>query len=81
MEENVVVESRNVEHTTIWRKEGYHEDYTKSSVLPDDREDITEYVELMAMLDLPGEVKKTTKRRIFVLRKMTAILLSLVDQR
>lgn len=41
--------------TTIWRKEGYHGDYTKSLVLPDDRDDITEYVELLAMLDSPGE--------------------------
>lgn len=42
------------EHGTVWRKEGYHGDYTKSPVLPDDRDDITEYVELLAMLDTPG---------------------------
>eukprot|EP00904_Undaria_pinnatifida_P008076 jgi/Undpi1/4399/HiC_scaffold_17.g07756.m1 len=39
---------------TVWRKEGYHEDYTKSAVLPDDRDDITEYVELLSMLDSPN---------------------------
>lgn len=37
----------------MWRKEGYHDDYTKSPFLPDDREDITEYVELLAMLHSP----------------------------
>lgn len=42
------------EHATVWRKEGYHDDYTKSPFLPDDREDITEYVELLAMLHSPG---------------------------
>ncbi|CAM9605987.1 unnamed protein product, partial [Laminaria digitata] len=38
----------------MWHKEGYHEDYTKSAILPDDRDDITEYVELMFMLDSPN---------------------------
>ncbi|CAN0270350.1 unnamed protein product, partial [Pylaiella littoralis] len=42
------------EHATVWRKEGYHDDYTKSPFLPDDREDITEYVELLAMLHSPA---------------------------
>ena len=41
----------------MWHKEGYHEDYTKSAVLPDDRDDITEYVELLSMLDSPSECK------------------------
>lgn len=50
-----VADSR-VDRTTVWRKEGYHEDYTKSPVLPDDRDDITEYVELLAMIDIPGEI-------------------------
>lgn len=44
-----------MERTTVWRKEGYHDDYTKSPFLPDDREDITEYVELLAMLHSPRE--------------------------
>lgn len=51
-----LVSDSRVERTTIWRKEGYHEDYTKSPVLPDDRDDITEYVELLAMIDIPGEI-------------------------
>lgn len=42
----------------VWRKEAYHLDYTKSPVLPDDRDDVTEYVELLAMLDTPGERKE-----------------------
>lgn len=39
----------------MWRKEAYHDDYTKSPILPDDRDDITEYVELLAMLHSPRE--------------------------
>ncbi|CAN0307215.1 unnamed protein product [Ectocarpus sp. 6 AP-2014] len=42
-----------MENVTVWRKEGYHDDFTKSPILPDDREDITEYVELLAMLHSP----------------------------
>lgn len=49
------VDGRNADGTTVWRKEGYHGNYNKSPVLPDDREDITEYVELLAILDNPCE--------------------------
>ncbi|CAM9404935.1 unnamed protein product [Ascophyllum nodosum] len=48
------VDGRAMEGATVWRKEGYHGDYTKSPILPDDREDITEYVELLAILDTPS---------------------------
>eukprot|EP00752_Nemacystus_decipiens_P006545 g5895.t1 len=50
---DTIPEGQGQERTTVWRKEGYHEDYTKSPILPDDREDITEYVELLAMLHSP----------------------------
>lgn len=39
----------------LWRKEGYHQDLTKSSLLPDDVDDVTEFVELLAMLHVPGD--------------------------
>lgn len=52
---------RSVECGTMWRKEGYHGDYSKSPVLPDDKDDITEYIELFAMLDDPG--KRTSEAR------------------
>lgn len=57
------IESSNTEErllnaTTapVWRKEGYHEDYTKSPMLPDDQDDVTEYIELLAILNTPGEL-------------------------
>eukprot|EP00903_Cladosiphon_okamuranus_P021659 g19913.t1 len=49
-----IPEGQASERVTVWRKEGYHDDYTKSPILPDDREDITEYVELLAMLHTPS---------------------------
>lgn len=56
-----IISDGRSEHSTMWRKEGYHEDYTKSPVLPDDRDDITEYVELLAMMDLPGARERESK--------------------
>eukprot|EP00904_Undaria_pinnatifida_P007970 jgi/Undpi1/4302/HiC_scaffold_17.g07668.m1 len=38
---------------TVWHKEGYHVDYTKCLYLPDDQDDITEYVKAAEMLDTP----------------------------
>lgn len=52
--EGAPAEIRSTECSTMWRKEAYHGNYTKSPILPDDREDITEYVELLAMIDNPG---------------------------
>lgn len=40
---------------TVWHKEGYHVDYTKCLYLPDDQDDITEYVKAAEMLDTPRE--------------------------
>ncbi|CAM9157160.1 unnamed protein product, partial [Discosporangium mesarthrocarpum] len=36
---------------TVWRKERYHQEYEKSPLLPDHVEEVTNYVELLAMLD------------------------------
>lgn len=52
---DAIPEGQAPERATVWRKEGYHDDYTKSPILPDDRDDITEYVELLAMLHSPRE--------------------------
>lgn len=52
---DTIPEGQGAERATVWRKEGYHDDYTKSPILPDDRDDITEYVELLAMLHSPRE--------------------------